>query len=334
MKLLGNVFASTILVTCMLTSCAMLVPLLKGDGVYTGVKTVGEDLIERIDGYILERLPNYWYINVALVRNGEIVLTRSYGENRLEHTELYASVAKPLTATITLQLYEEGTIKSLDDPIGEYCEKYAGSEPAEYADTPVTFMHLLTHRSGFPHQSPLWSNGKLVIDFRPGTEMRYSTKGYGVLGEVLEAASGKTYRELVHDYIAAPVGADSLYTDGLFFEAPAGRVWSTISDMALFAIGVIEDTYISRELLNSILLSSFGADSEGEMGAGWRIANLGTDAVALYHGGSNGTPRAFLAVKPVIGNAVALTGKHIRSDGRRELPSLAIDLMKVLTSEP
>lgn len=121
MKLLHNVFAVTILAACMLTACAMLAPLLKGDGVYSGVKSVEADLIERIDGYVRERLPNYWYLNVALVRNGEIVLTRSNGENRLEHTELYASVAKPLTATITLQLYEEGTIKSLDDPIGEYC---------------------------------------------------------------------------------------------------------------------------------------------------------------------------------------------------------------------
>ena len=323
-----------ILALCSSASCTVLAPAFKGEGAYTGIADLDADSIERIDRYVLERLPNYWYINVGLVRNGKIVLTKSYGEDRLEQEELYASVAKPLTALIALRFYQDGIIRSLDDPIGEYCEKYAEAEPAEYADTPVTFMHLLTHRSGLPHQSWFWKGDELALGFRPGTAMLYSTKGYGVLGEVLEAASGSAYRDLVREYIAEPVGADSLYSDGLFFEAPAGRVWSTIGDMALVAVGVIQDTYITRELLTTVVLRSYGADAEGEMGVGWRVAYLGADDVAMYHGGSNGAPRAFLAIKPIAGHAVALSGKHVRSDGPQELPGLSIDLMGVLRGAP
>ena len=81
-------------------------------------------LHERIDERVEKTLPNYAYINLALVENEEIILTKSYDRNRLEKTVVYASVSKPVTATILIRLLFEGAISSLDDDIAGY---HAGS---------------------------------------------------------------------------------------------------------------------------------------------------------------------------------------------------------------
>jgi hypothetical protein len=126
------------------------------------------------------------------------------------------------------------------------------------------------------------------------------------------------------------VGADTLRADDLFFETPAGRVWSTVEDMAWFARGVIDSTYISQELAATTILLSTGEDAGGRMGMGWYVSAEGTEDVALYHAGSNGRPRAFLAVRALRGRAVALAGRSLSADGPQDFGALTIELMAVV----
>jgi hypothetical protein len=48
-------------------------------------------------------------------------------------------------------------------------------------DTPLTFKHLLSHQSGVPHHSRMWKDGKLNLEFEPGTDVMYSTQGFGII---------------------------------------------------------------------------------------------------------------------------------------------------------
>lgn len=192
-----------------------------------------------------------------------------------------------------MQLLDEGLIGSLDDNFGSYHPKYNDALPEEYADTPITFRHLLTHSLGVPHQDSLWSGGTLNLEFRPGTRTMYSTHGFGILGDVMSEITGETYAALVREYIGGPVAADSFEVRHFFFDAPAGQVASTI-------------------------------------GLGWYCPNVGTDNAAVYHAGSNGAPRAFLAVRPEREQAVGLTGLNISADGAGDFSSLVISLMALL----
>lgn len=112
----------------------------------TGVSRLDETHLRQVDRRLRDSLVNYNYINVALVRDGQIVLTNSYGHDRLDKPDVYASVSKPVTAMLLLQLLQAGKVSSLDDDIGRYCPRYRDTLPDEYADTPITFQHPATQR--------------------------------------------------------------------------------------------------------------------------------------------------------------------------------------------
>lgn len=297
---------------------------------YTGVDRLGPGESERVDQAVSQFLPAYKYINIALVRNGEIVLTRTYNHNRLKRNDVYASVSKPVTATIVMQLLAEGRITSLDDPVADYAPRYRNAQIDEYADSLITFRHLLSHTSGVPHLSRLWEDDKLIMDFKPGTGVQYSSNGYGILGEVMSNITGKSYRELVQEYIGKPVNATSITSDFLF-QAPSGRVTSTIDDMALFGIGVMNGQYFSTDLLYDQVFKRYAEDSGETIGLGWYLLNLDDpDNLAAYHAGSNGRPRAFLAIRPKTQHAVAITGMNRSSDGAHDFGALTIELMGII----
>ena len=98
-------------------------------GDQTGIDKLDHALLTKVDQRMRETLINYNYINVALVRDGQIVLTKSYGHKRLNKRDVYASVSKPVTAMILLQLLQEGKIENLDDDIGRHHRKYKNVMP-------------------------------------------------------------------------------------------------------------------------------------------------------------------------------------------------------------
>jgi CubicO group peptidase (beta-lactamase class C family) len=286
--------------------------------------------LDEIDRIVAEFRPNYEYINIALIREGEVVLTKTYGRDRLDRTDVYASVSKPVTAMILVQLLEQGQIGSIDDAIATYAVRYQDAQPAPCADTPITFKHLLTHQSGVPHQSALWGiGGNLNMDFCPGTSVQYSTKGYGILGDVMEEITGQSYERLVQRYIGEPVGASSFQARHRFV-APGGLVYSTIQDMARFAAGVMDEHYVTDDVLQNLIAQSYTEDNYGLICLGWYCSDLETPDLTLYHAGSNGRPRAYLRIKPLQGLGVAITGLNRSRDGAHDFQELSVQLIDAL----
>jgi CubicO group peptidase (beta-lactamase class C family) len=329
------ILSAFILITLMLFVFAAL--MLPAYRIYHGqardrtrINQLDTTLLERIDQRIRSTLVNYNYINVALVRDGHIVLSKSYGHDRLDRVDVYASVSKPVTAILLLQLLQEGRFDSLDDDIAKYHPKYRDVMPQEYTDTQITIRQLLIHTSGVPHLSKLWDGSKLKMDFRPSTGVQYSSNGYGILGDLMEEITGKPYKQLIKDYISEPIGAESFKVLIPSFLAPAGQVASTIEDMARFAIGVMDGQYISTDMLCNEVLKQYAKDQYGTIGLGWYCTNLDTPDLAGYHAGSNGRPRAFLAIKPQSKNAIALTGLNRSKKNAQEFGALTIDLMAII----
>jgi CubicO group peptidase (beta-lactamase class C family) len=143
----------------------------------------------------------------------------------------------------------------------------------------ITISHLLSHRSGIPHEIVPDSEmvrpfraaevveraRRLPLDFRPGARESYSSGGFEVLARILEIAGGMSYDSLLARRILAPLGmAHTGHIDGRALvhgraaaylaghdgveNAPpqdfsglvgAGSVWSTARDLDRFVQAIV-----------------------------------------------------------------------------------------------
>ena len=128
------------------------------------------------------------------------------------------SVTKTFTATIVLQLVQEGTLR-LDSTLEDHVPGVVprGEE--------ITIRHLLQHRSGLANITdyPGWLNqaerspstspinslrfaASKPLAFRPGSRERYSNTNYIALGLVIEKVTGRSYAEELEQRILDPLG--------------------------------------------------------------------------------------------------------------------------------
>ncbi|MCV2395326.1 beta-lactamase family protein [Actinotalea sp. M2MS4P-6] len=170
----------------------------------------------------LSRVPG---VQVAVRSGGELVLDLAVGVAdvstgeplRTDHLFRIASHSKTFTATALMQLREAGRIR-LDDPLSQHVPELDG--------TPVgsaSIREVLGHQAGVIRDGehadfwqlayPFPDRAALITEatqrgrvFDRNEHFKYSNIGYGLLGLVIEAASGKTYGEYVDEHIVAPLG--------------------------------------------------------------------------------------------------------------------------------
>jgi beta-lactamase class C len=132
-----------------------------------------------------------------------------------------ASIGKPMTAAAVMLLVEAGRV-SLDDPVASIIPEFAG----EGRDA-ITLRQLLTHTSGLPQdpgpeileglppgadtptQLKNYPKSKLAVP--TGSKVEYSNVGFGLLGLIVEAASGQTYPDFMREHLFAPLGMSESY---------------------------------------------------------------------------------------------------------------------------
>jgi D-alanyl-D-alanine carboxypeptidase len=129
------------------------------------------------------------------------------------------SDTKPMTATIALQLVQEGKL-ALDDPISKYRPDVPNGDA-------ITIAQLLDMRSGLANYTEdpaflraidadrkrVWRPDELLALafskpplFAPGTSWHYSNTNYILLGLVMEQLTGKSAEELFGERLFAPLG--------------------------------------------------------------------------------------------------------------------------------
>ena len=97
--------------------------------------------------------------------------------------------------------------------------------------------------------------------------------------------------------------------------------------MALFGNAVLNNVFVSDRLKKNLQWAPCTSDHLGDIGLGWYLTNCGTDSLAVFHAGSNGKPRAFIALRPEQHLGVVLLGKNLSSHGSQRFYELARDLM-------
>jgi CubicO group peptidase (beta-lactamase class C family) len=188
---------------------------------------LAQDKVTKIDQLVALHA-KYGQFNgaVLVVDNGKVIYKKGFGLANMEWNIPNApdtkfrlgSITKQFTATLILQLVEQGKIK-LDGKLVDYLPDYRKDTGSK-----VTIHHLLSHTSGIPSYTALpgffenVSRNPFTVDefvkkyasgdleFEPGTKFVYNNSGYFLLGAIIEKVTGKPYEQVIKQNIFDPLG--------------------------------------------------------------------------------------------------------------------------------
>ena len=162
---------------------------------------------------------------LSLVMGDKIVVLRGYGfadnagqvpVDPARHMFRIGSITKTFTATGIMQLYDRGLI-DLDENVNTYLRAF--KLPDTYAE-PITIRQLLQHTSGIDndytgiglrsHEDhvPLGEYFAAHVPARirpPGRVIVYTNRATMLLGHVIEAVSGQSYEDYLHERLFMPL---------------------------------------------------------------------------------------------------------------------------------
>src|SRR5262245_13310534 len=170
--------------------------------------------------------------SLTIAKDGAVLYTRAIGYSQINGTEKkpltaanrfrIASITKMFTASMILQLVEEGKLK-LSDALDKFFPQVPNAKK-------ITIVQILWHRSGIPNvrreqnsqgnvnTTPITKDEMLALivkgapDFEPDTKRLYSNSGYFILGLIIEKLTGKSYEEALQEKIASKIGLKDTYT--------------------------------------------------------------------------------------------------------------------------
>ena len=244
---------------------------------------------------------------VTLVaRNGKVFHLEATGFQDLESRKPMRtntifdvrSVTKTVTAVAVMILIEEGKL-GLNDPVEKYLPGFKK----------ISIHHLLTHISGLPFSRPAEIEditikrdrtlaevvallAKQEPEFTPGTQFRYASSGFAILGRIIEVVSGKPYEQFVKERVFDPLGMrDSFffipddrrarvasvyrkqdgklekwreideYTRHAKYSAPEFGMYSTAEDLAAFCQMMLNGgTFRGRRVLSRMSVAAMTAN--------------------------------------------------------------------------
>ena len=313
-------------------------------------------------------------LSVAIVKDQEVIWSGGFGVSDLEKktpataSTIYSicSISKLFTSVAVMQLRDEGKLR-LDDPVAKHLSWFTALKPNKPEAGDITIEGLLTHASGLPRESnqPYWTgpdfpfptHDQIVAGlseqqalYPAETYFQYSNLGITLAGEIVSAASGKSYADYVQAKILGPLGMTStspempageqgkrlatgygsLTRSGTrdkmqFFQArgiaPAAGYASTVEDLGKFAswqfktlAGGWQEILKLSTLREMQRIHWVDPDTEGTWGLGFAVWRNGGKAF-VGHGGSCPGYRTQLLLRPGEKIAVAVAGNAMIDAG-------------------
>ncbi len=227
--------------------------------------------LEHLDRLIREHIEQGRYpgAQIALARNGQLALFRSYGDAKAvgfvvdpkhqmspttdETLFLLFSQTKVLTSAAVWTLVEEGRL-SFMDKISDHLPEFAARGKSD-----ITLHQVMTHQGGFPSgdvSRESWADHARMraevcdfsLDWTPGTRLQYHPRAAHLTqAMLLEAVTGRDYRDVIRDNVLAPLGL----ANDVFVGVPQA------------AQGRCADTYAKEERDNSPEFKAAGLPSGG-----------------------------------------------------------------------
>jgi D-alanyl-D-alanine carboxypeptidase len=192
-----------------------------------------------VDQYLESVLigPGNTAASVAVSIGGEVVHRAAFGlrdpatgdpaapEDRFR----IASISKPITAIVALQLIEDDII-GIDDPVGQLVAHHVGLDPGDSRAQSLTLRQLLTHTSGFgKFQGTFFGGGAAdcadaarqgVSSGAGGGGYVYSNMNFCVVAMAIEALTGLSYEQAIYRYLLTPLGISGMRLAPTFDPGP------------------------------------------------------------------------------------------------------------------
>lgn len=172
-------------------------------------------------------------ISVAILKKDQVIWAGAFGYAKMEQdvradtNNIYriGSITKVFTATLLMQLVEEGKIK-LDDPVENYLPEIKNLNGYNKYSK-VTFRQLASHTAGLKREPDLhgadvgpldqWEQKVLACipktsyNSKPGEQFLYSNIGFAMLGLAISRATGVPYMQMVQQRILDPLHMNDTY---------------------------------------------------------------------------------------------------------------------------
>jgi CubicO group peptidase (beta-lactamase class C family) len=274
---------------------------------------ISQEKVQKIDEYVQKYYELGQFNGAVLVADGgNIIYSKGVGYadmdgkvlNQADTKFRLASVSKQFTATLIMQLVEQGKI-SLEGKLTDYLPYYRKDVGEK-----ITISQILSHTSGLGNYT---DNGEFMrneagkkvepkefvlkycsddLVFEPGSKWAYSNSGYFILGLVIEEMTGKKYDEVLQENIFGPLGmknsgyehSDRTYENmakgytnmfGEFKPArfldmsipySAGSLYSTVEDMLIW-----DRALYTEKILKKSTLDLMFTPVKDYYGYGWQI---------------------------------------------------------------
>ncbi|WP_460973006.1 serine hydrolase domain-containing protein [Spirosoma migulaei] len=260
--------------------------------------------------------------SILVAAKGKILVNKGYGykdikqKTRNDPQTIYqiASLTKSFTATLILKLVESNRL-SLTDKVSRFYPDFPKGDS-------IRIDQLLSHTSGLSDDDTnsktktysgseeakfLAALNDRALDFRPGTDWKYSNAGYILLGYIGEHVSGMSYYDAVKTYLFGPLGMDHSGFDFIGLTSPdkatgywefpesdtaqaatlidysapraAGAIYSTTGDLYQWHQGLQTGKLVSLSLLNRAYTSV-----KNNYGYGWIIDSVARVKVVWHSG--------------------------------------------------
>ncbi|MBC7873437.1 MAG: beta-lactamase family protein [Ferruginibacter sp.] len=228
---------------------------------------------------------------IGIVKDGEVIFTGAVGwadrkrkiKTTTETVYQIGSLTKTFTGNVLAHLVNEKII-SIDAKVSTYFPTSV-KFPVDSTGREITIKDIATHSSGLPRypsnldredgQPMMGYTKKQLYEAIPenslerniGARYVYSNYAYGILGSAMENVTGKTYSQLLQQYIFQPIGmtyssgemnerikkklATPYYDDNPDVETkpwvmgaltPHGGMFSTVTDLCKFIIHFMDTT--------------------------------------------------------------------------------------------
>lgn len=292
--------------------------------------------VSKVEDFLQTRESPFPFSGSVLVAiDGKVALSKGYGyaevelgvRNNPDTIYRIGSLSKPISATAMMALVDKRVV-ALDDPICRYIRQC----PSDWSR--VLIRHLLSHTSGIPDlfnavssapveatrdeiDKAIQKTANLALDSEPGTKYSYRNFNYMLVGYIIEAATGKTWSEVLRTTVFDPAGMVNTAYDDVWAIVPGrargydrkngtlrntvykdhsafapGGLRSTTADLWAFTRAFLGDKLLERaterEMLNPVL---------GDYGLGWQIKQFFGQKMFNHTGGIDGFA-SHLAVYP------------------------------------
>ena len=263
-------------------------------------------------------------LSVAVIRNGKLALSRTYGFGDLESKTALnersifkaASLGKPIFAYIVAGLAQQGKI-DLDELLMTY------DVPPAIKHDPrsqlITARMVLTHTTGLPNLGK--PSKALAFQFTPGEDFLYSGHAFQYLQKAIELITSKSLNQLAEEQVFLPLEmTQSSYSwkpeyqthlsqsydnkKNAFTvkqEASTGHAaWSlytTVSDYRKFILHMINEAETPNSIASQLITAQTDVAKGVKWGLGWGIQDTHPNR-SIWHWGSMAGFRHYVVAYP------------------------------------